>query len=59
MESKEGSGTALENLNKRLVGIYGTKSELQIESSSDGTKVSALIPYLSEKEKMNHENSFS
>ena len=59
VESEEGSGTALENLNKRLVGIYGTKSELQIESSSDGTKVSALIPYLSEEEKINHENSFS
>src|SRR5699024_197854 len=34
-----GSGTALENLNQRLLGIYGSQSELKFTSSREGTVV--------------------
>lgn len=42
-ESK-GSGTALFNLNQRLQGLYGTKSKLQVTTSSEGTVFKTIIP---------------
>ncbi|WEV40035.1 LytS/YhcK type 5TM receptor domain-containing protein [Lactobacillus sp. ESL0681] len=42
-ESK-GSGTALYNLNKRLQGLYGTSSQLQISTSPAGTTFKTVIP---------------
>ncbi|MYV06051.1 sensor histidine kinase [Furfurilactobacillus milii] len=42
--STNGSGTALENLNARLVGLYGPNSQLHFETASTGTTVSLTIP---------------
>lgn len=42
--SEHGSGTALQNLNQRLVGIYGPRSALKFDSSSSGTTVTTSIP---------------
>ena len=39
-----GSGTALYNLNKRLIGLYGTNSQLQIQTGENGTAFKAEIP---------------
>ncbi|MHA5155236.1 sensor histidine kinase [Oenococcus oeni] len=44
VDSIQGSGTALENLNRRLTGLYGPKSALKINSSSKGTDVKIVIP---------------
>lgn len=45
MCSKTGSGTALYNLNQRLIGLYGEDSKLQIESKvGKGTRFTILIP---------------
>lgn len=46
--SAHGSGTALQNLNQRLVGIYGQSSALQFDSSSNGTTVTTYIPLAKE-----------
>ncbi|MDF7671863.1 sensor histidine kinase [Lactobacillus sp. ESL0701] len=45
-ESKKGSGTgtALYNLNMRLKGLYGTSSQLQVETSDSGTIFKTVIP---------------
>lgn len=48
--STTGTGNALVNLNKRLTGLFGTTSALNIQSSQSGTTVSCLIPYKSSKE---------
>jgi two-component system sensor histidine kinase LytS len=42
--SEHGSGTALHNLNQRLVGLYDEKSRLHFDSSSQGTTVRISIP---------------
>lgn len=47
--SDHGSGTALHNLNQRLVGLYDEQSALQFESSDKGTNVTISIP-LTKKE---------
>ncbi|QBO36325.1 sensor protein LytS [Periweissella cryptocerci] len=39
-----GSGTALENLNRRLVGLYSTNAEIQVESDHMGTEVTIILP---------------
>lgn len=44
VNSEHGSGTALENLNHRLIGLYGASAALQINSSGGGTSVGILIP---------------
>lgn len=41
--SELGSGTALENLNRRLLGIYGSQSELKFTSDEVGTVVSVRL----------------
>lgn len=50
VDSDTGTGSALENLNRRLVGLYGTNSKLKIQSNKNGTKVDCLIPYHIQKE---------
>lgn len=41
--SELGSGTALENLNRRLLGIYGSQSQLNFTSDDTGTVVSVRL----------------
>ena len=43
--SESGTGSALENLNQRLDGLFGYKAKLQFESNKQGTKVSCTIPH--------------
>ncbi|WP_226386206.1 sensor histidine kinase [Staphylococcus sp. Marseille-Q1834] len=43
--SETGTGSALENLNRRLVGIYGSIAQLHFNSNDQGTTVSCHIPY--------------
>ncbi|WP_407881194.1 LytS/YhcK type 5TM receptor domain-containing protein [Furfurilactobacillus entadae] len=42
--SANGSGTALENLNARLTGLYGSASHLKFETGQQGTTVTVRIP---------------
>ena len=44
VDSETGTGSALENLNRRLIGLYGTKAALHFESTEIGTTVSCYIP---------------
>ncbi len=43
IKSELGSGTALENLSRRLQGIYGSQSDLQFKTSDEGTLISVRI----------------
>lgn len=43
--STSGSGTALQNLNQRLVGLYGITSSLNFDCSDKGTTVTTKIPF--------------
>ncbi|MBU6114240.1 MULTISPECIES: sensor histidine kinase [Mammaliicoccus] len=45
VESQSGTGSALENLNKRLIGLFGPTAELSIHTSHLGTEVQTEIPY--------------
>ncbi|MGO4928213.1 LytS/YhcK type 5TM receptor domain-containing protein [Fundicoccus sp. Sow4_F4] len=45
-----GSGTALENLNQRLLGIYGSQSELKFTSSREGTVVAVRFKIFESEE---------
>ncbi len=45
VSSVSGSGTALQNLNARLMGLYGKDAELKISSDQNGTQVVIQIPY--------------
>ena len=49
--SKEGSGTALQNLNERLHGLYDPHTGLEIKSSPTGTTVKMRIPYQTHEQK--------
>ncbi|MDF7638217.1 LytS/YhcK type 5TM receptor domain-containing protein [Lactobacillus sp. ESL0791] len=49
-ESK-GSGTALYNLNRRLKGLYGTSSQLRIETGKTGTTFRTKLPLRSAQER--------
>lgn len=42
--SEHGSGTALQNLNQRLTGLYDEDSHLQFDTGSTGTKVTISLP---------------
>lgn len=48
--SEKGTGSALENLNKRLVSLFGKSAALAIETSDKGTTVSCKVPYKERKE---------
>ncbi|MED1122531.1 sensor histidine kinase [Bacillus atrophaeus] len=55
LPSKEGTGTALYNLNQRLVGLFGQQAALQITSGIDnGTEVSFHVPLKQMKEGEEH-----
>lgn len=43
--SEKGTGSALENLNKRLISLFGENAQLNFESSKQGTVVFCKIPY--------------
>ncbi|MGX7328848.1 LytS/YhcK type 5TM receptor domain-containing protein [Enterococcus bulliens] len=49
VESKSGTGSALENINRRLVSLFGQEAHLVIESTPNGSCFSFTIPVL-EKE---------
>lgn len=42
--SEHGSGTALQNLNQRLTGLYDQQSHLQFNTGKHGTKVMISLP---------------
>lgn len=42
--SQRGTGSALENLNRRLTSLYGELSQMKIDSSNQGTSFELLIP---------------
>lgn len=42
--SESGTGSALENLNKRLVSLFGEESKLQFTSDEKGTTVTCTLP---------------
>lgn len=44
VKSKRGSGTALQNLNQRLTGLYGVHSRLHFDTGDSGTTVTTYIP---------------
>lgn len=45
VESAHGSGTALENLNHRLIGLYGHRGLMNIKSNENGTDVEIRLPF--------------
>jgi len=45
VSSQKGTGSALENLNKRLISLFGDKAQLNFKSSEQGTVVFCKIPY--------------
>lgn len=44
IDSAEGTGSAVENLNKRLISLFGTESKLDIQSNVNGTRLKSRIP---------------
>ncbi|MEG0289153.1 MAG: sensor histidine kinase [Carnobacterium sp.] len=48
--SEKGTGSALENLNKRLISLFGESGKLQFETSTQGTAVSCTVPYREREE---------
>lgn len=59
IHSDEGTGTGLENLNRRLIGLYGIKSQLVFTSSPNGTTIKSKIPYQSQYKEEQDENIIS
>lgn len=45
VSSLEGTGSALENLNKRLISLFGEAAKLHFVSSPTGTTVYCTVPY--------------
>lgn len=45
VDSVEGTGTALDNLNRRLIGLLGEEARLRFKSSESGTEVTCFVPY--------------
>lgn len=44
VSSDSGTGSALENLNRRLISLFGQQSKLQFDSNEEGTSVICTIP---------------
>lgn len=44
VSSQEGTGSAVENLNRRLISLFGNEAKIQIQSGDAGTSVSSRIP---------------
>lgn len=51
VSSDIGTGSALENLNRRLISLFGIDSKLNFSSNKDGTIVLCTIPATIEEEK--------
>lgn len=51
VQSDHGSGTALHNLNQRLMGLYGENSHLRFKTGKKGTTVTTYIPLTVKEEK--------
>lgn len=50
VRSSHGTGTALQNLNQRLVGLYDKRSQLNFATSKAGTTVTISIPLVTKGE---------
>jgi len=50
VSSESGTGSALENLNKRLVSLFGESAKLQFDSSEEGTTVMCTLPRKTKEE---------
>ncbi|MGP6146375.1 LytS/YhcK type 5TM receptor domain-containing protein [Jeotgalibaca sp. A122] len=50
VQSNHGSGTALDNLNKRLINLYGPVAALQFTTSDTGTTITSRIPLQTKEE---------
>lgn len=50
VSSESGTGSALENLNRRLMSLFGEHSKLQFDSNEEGTSVVCTIPIKTEEE---------
>lgn len=50
VSSDSGTGSALENLNRRLVSLFGQESKLHFISNEEGTTVTSTIPITVEGE---------
>lgn len=44
VSSESGTGSALENLNRRLISLFGQRSKLQFDSNAEGTSVVCTFP---------------
>ncbi|WP_423190294.1 LytS/YhcK type 5TM receptor domain-containing protein [Alkalibacterium sp. f15] len=44
IQSSEGTGSAIENLNRRLISLFGEVAELNFQTSDEGTSVVSHIP---------------
>lgn len=44
IQSEKGTGSALENLNRRLINLFGENATLHFMSTDQGTTVSCMIP---------------
>lgn len=56
VQSEKGTGSALENLNKRLLSLFGESAALQMATSDKGTVVSCTVPFKERKEEHAHTN---
>lgn len=54
VQSNHGSGTALDNLNKRLINLYGQTAALHFTTSGAGTTVTSSIPLQTKEESHAH-----
>lgn len=50
VQSRHGTGTALQNLNQRLIGLYDKQSQLNFATSKAGTTVTISIPLVTKGE---------
>ena len=50
VSSTSGTGSALENLNKRLIGLYNSNAQLNFTTSDSGTKFYTSIPLEKEED---------
>ena len=56
VSSESGTGSALENLNRRLTGLFGNQAQLHFDSNKKGTRIYCDIPYQHHKEALTHES---
>ncbi|MGT2888638.1 LytS/YhcK type 5TM receptor domain-containing protein [Streptococcus didelphis] len=56
--SKRGTGSALENLNRRLISLYGDNAKLSIDSDNKGTSFEIFIPLQLIEEKTDESSNY-